>query len=241
MSTGSDSTTDSPSSSLAHPLGSSVSHGRCEAITIPLCKNISYNQTIMPNLLDHTTQEDAGHELQVHEFYSLVELKCSPDLQSFLCSVYTPVCTVLGGPIPPCRSLCLSARSGCESIIKNFGFRWPESLECSRFPEAGVKGELCVGESNTSSGSDPNKKKRNRDSSKRRGHREPGNSQFRSSIKLDRSYNISFITTGSDSTTDSPSSSHEGQNILMTDHLIPPLVSLVSFLVGHLAKLASFI
>lgn len=128
-------------------------HGRCEAITIPLCKDILYNETIFPNLLNHQKQEDAG--LEVHQFYPLVKVKCSPDLQIFLCSVYAPVCTVLDKPIPPCRSLCLSARSGCEGLMNKFGFQWPESLECGRYPEAGSGGELCVGENNTSSGSSP--------------------------------------------------------------------------------------
>ena len=128
-------------------------HGRCEAITIPLCKEILYNETIFPNLLNHQKQEDAG--LEVHQFYPLVKVKCSPDLQIFLCSVYAPVCTVLDKPIPPCRSLCLSARSGCEGLMNKFGFQWPESLECGRYPEAGSSGELCVGENNTSSGSSP--------------------------------------------------------------------------------------
>ena len=126
-------------------------HGRCEPITIPLCKDILYNETIMPNLLNHQKQEDAG--LEVHQFFPLVKVKCSPDLQIFLCSVYAPVCTVLDKPIPPCRSLCLSARGGCEGLMNKFGFQWPESLDCSRYPEAGVGNELCVGENNTSSGS----------------------------------------------------------------------------------------
>jgi len=47
-------------------------HGRCEPITIPLCKDIQYNETIMPNLLDHQKQEDAG--LEVHQFYPLVKV-----------------------------------------------------------------------------------------------------------------------------------------------------------------------
>jgi frizzled protein 1/7 len=45
-------------------------HGRCEPITIPLCKEIRYNETIMPNLLNHQKQEDAG--LEVHQFFPLV-------------------------------------------------------------------------------------------------------------------------------------------------------------------------
>ncbi|KAJ0047348.1 hypothetical protein NL108_002528 [Boleophthalmus pectinirostris] len=39
-------------------------HGFCQPISIPLCTDIAYNQTIMPNLLGHTNQEDAG--LEVH-------------------------------------------------------------------------------------------------------------------------------------------------------------------------------
>ena len=152
-------------------------HGRCEAITIPFCKDISYNETIMPNLLDHTTQEDAG--LEVHQFYPLVKVKCSPDLQIFLCSVYAPVCTVLDKPIPPCRSLCLSARSGCESLMNKFGFRWPEGLECSRYPEAGVGGELCVGESNTNSGSNPSENEPHR-----KPYQVPGNTPFISHVRI---------------------------------------------------------
>ena len=35
-------------------------HGKCEPITIPLCKDIAYNETIMPNLLNHQKQDDAG-------------------------------------------------------------------------------------------------------------------------------------------------------------------------------------
>jgi len=48
------------------------SHGRCEPITIPLCKDIQYNMTIMPNLLNHRKQDDAG--LEVHQFYPLVKV-----------------------------------------------------------------------------------------------------------------------------------------------------------------------
>ncbi|XP_049963168.1 frizzled-7 [Schistocerca serialis cubense] len=119
-------------------------HGRCEPITVPFCLDLQYNTTIMPNMFHHQKQEDAG--MVVHQYFPLVKVKCSPDLQFFLCSVYVPVCTVLDYPLPPCRSLCLSARSGCEDLMNRFGFQWPEELECSRFPD---QDELCVGENNT--------------------------------------------------------------------------------------------
>lgn len=118
-------------------------HGRCEPITIPFCMGIAYNETIMPNLLGQQRQDEAGFEVQ--QYYPLVKIQCSHDLQFFLCSVFVPVCTIIERPIPPCRSLCVSARNGCESIMNRFQIEWPDNLECSKFPE---NGQLCVGENN---------------------------------------------------------------------------------------------
>ena len=117
--------------------------GKCEPITIPMCKDIQYNETIMPNLMNHQRQDDAG--LEVHQFFPLVKVQCSPYLKFFLCTMYAPVCTVLDEPIPPCRSLCIEAKSGCEGLMNKFGFVWPENLDCAKFPESG----LCVGENRT--------------------------------------------------------------------------------------------
>ena len=121
-------------------------HGFCQPISIPLCTDIAYNQTILPNLLGHTNQEDAG--LEVHQFYPLVKVQCSADLKFFLCSMYAPVCTVLEQAIPPCRSLCGRARHGCEALMNKFGFQWPERLRCENFPVHGA-GEICVGQNTT--------------------------------------------------------------------------------------------
>ncbi|KAM6277746.1 frizzled-1 [Spheniscus humboldti] len=118
-------------------------HGYCQPISIPLCTDIAYNQTIMPNLLGHTNQEDAG--LEVHQFYPLVKVQCSAELKFFLCSMYAPVCTVLEQALPPCRSLCERARQGCEALMNKFGFQWPDTLRCEKFPVHGA-GELCVGQ-----------------------------------------------------------------------------------------------
>lgn len=127
-------------------------HGRCEPITINLCMNIPYNETIMPNLMNHQKQEDAGQE--VHQYMPLVKMKCSPDLRFFLCTVYAPVCTIIEKAIPPCRSLCESARSGCESLMNSFGFAWPEALDCSKMPENDGT-ELCVGTNETTTSQEP--------------------------------------------------------------------------------------
>ena len=108
----------------------------CEPISIPLCKDLPYNQTRFPNLLNHTSQETAG--LEIHQFYPLVKVQCSPALKPFLCSVYAPVCSVLPGIIKPSRSLCNTARRGCETLMNKFGFHWPAKLSCDKFPEKRV-------------------------------------------------------------------------------------------------------
>lgn len=116
-------------------------HGKCEPITIPFCKDIQYNMTIVPNLLGHSKQEEAG--LEVYQYSTLVKINCSPHLNLFLCSIYFPVCTILDYPLPPCRNLCESARV-CEDVMKRFHFYWPENFDCAKFPEAG-ENVLCVG------------------------------------------------------------------------------------------------
>ncbi|XP_019719425.1 atrial natriuretic peptide-converting enzyme-like [Hippocampus comes] len=117
-------TQQQPSSSPADPARA------CQTITVPLCKDLRYSQTIMPNALGHATQDEAG--LEVHQFFHLVKIQCSPQLKPFLCSVYVPECRA-GNPWSPCRTQCEQARAGCESTMNKFGFSWPESLNCENF------------------------------------------------------------------------------------------------------------
>uniref|UniRef100_A0A673BVN2 Frizzled class receptor 1 n=1 Tax=Sphaeramia orbicularis TaxID=375764 RepID=A0A673BVN2_9TELE len=152
-------------------------HGFCQPISIPLCTDIAYNETIMPNLLGHTNQEDAG-------------LECSPDLKFFLCSMYAPVCTVLEQALPPCRSLCERARQGCEALMNKFGFQWPDSLACESFPVHGA-GELCVGQNMSDRvDSDPPGF-----SPTERAPPDPGNGQFRcpASLRVPPYLNYRFL------------------------------------------------
>ncbi|XP_019644918.1 PREDICTED: frizzled-2-like [Branchiostoma belcheri] len=99
-----------------------------------------YNMTALPNILGHTKQDEAS--LEVHQYYPLVKMGCSDVLDQFLCFVYAPPCTVLDSAIPPCRSLCESARGSCEGLMMKFGFAWPDNLDCSKFPE---DHNLCLG------------------------------------------------------------------------------------------------
>ncbi|KAK7573677.1 hypothetical protein V9T40_010868 [Parthenolecanium corni] len=107
--------------------------GRCELITVPMCKGIGYNMTSMPNELNQETQEEAGFE--VHQFWPLVEIKCSSELKFFLCSMYTPICFEdYHTTLKVCRSVCERAREGCEPVMQEHGFQWPERMDCSRLP-----------------------------------------------------------------------------------------------------------
>ncbi|GMR53741.1 hypothetical protein PMAYCL1PPCAC_23936, partial [Pristionchus mayeri] len=110
--------------------------------------DVPYNMTMMPNLLDHLSQEDAAQAMS--QFNPLMKVQCSEDIKLFLCTLHVPLCTpVLNQIIQPCRHLCLSARKGCESLMLKFGFRWPEQMECSRFPNS-----FCVGENRSLSQSE---------------------------------------------------------------------------------------
>ncbi|XP_044737682.1 frizzled-2 [Chrysoperla carnea] len=116
---------------------------RCEEITIPMCRGIGYNVTYMPNDLNHETQEEAG--LEVHQFWPLVEINCSPDLKFFLCSIYAPICIEeYHKPLRSCRSVCERAKQGCEPIMEQYSFKWPERMNCNLFPVHGDSDQLCM-------------------------------------------------------------------------------------------------
>ncbi|XP_078383285.1 uncharacterized protein LOC144665877 [Oculina patagonica] len=70
--------------------------GKCQVMSVPLCKNVPYNKTVFPNFFRHETQNEAS--LEVHRWWPLVDRKCSPDLALFLCSLYAPLCTTLDTP-----------------------------------------------------------------------------------------------------------------------------------------------
>ncbi|XP_070567443.1 frizzled-4-like [Ptychodera flava] len=115
----------------------------CEPIKITMCKDLGYNVTQMPNLVDHELQQDA--ELQLQTFTPLIQYGCSPQLHFFLCSVYVPMCDekVLT-PIGACRPMCELVKSQCEPVLNEFGFQWPAALNCSKFPAKNDHDNMCM-------------------------------------------------------------------------------------------------
>ena len=107
----------------------------CEPIKLPMCHGMPYNMTRMPNLLYHSTQENA--KLAIEQFEGLVNTNCSRVLLFFLCTMYAPICTLdfQMDAIPPCRSVCMQAKAGCEPIMKLYNVSWPIYLACEPLPE----------------------------------------------------------------------------------------------------------
>ncbi|CAF1581291.1 unnamed protein product, partial [Didymodactylos carnosus] len=91
-----------------------------------------WNMTTYPNLLGHSKQDDADSDMAV--YLPLLNINCSKVLRYFLCSVYTPICSVIVGAVKPCRNLCEEARIGCERVMMQFGFNWPPLLRCDQYP-----------------------------------------------------------------------------------------------------------
>ena len=134
---------------LSAPCFVSSKDKKCEKIKIPMCQDIGYNLTYMPNMFNHDTQEEAA--LEVHQFWPLVEIKCSQDLRFFLCSMYAPMCQPnFKEEVPPCRSICERARKGCAPLMRQYGFSWPDRMNCENFPELGGE-KLCMGHNVTDS------------------------------------------------------------------------------------------
>ncbi len=82
--------------------------------------------------------------MRLSRWTPLILSRCSPDLQWLLCFLHAPVCTVLESPVPPCRGLCESARSGCERAMQQFDLEWPEEVDCGRFPAGEEEGGICL-------------------------------------------------------------------------------------------------
>ncbi|XP_033119087.1 frizzled-1-like, partial [Anneissia japonica] len=104
--------------------------GSCEDIILPMCLNMSYSQTSLPNVLGHTSQFDALTAI----IDNVILVGCSPTMLPFLCSVYTPMCTA-DGSAKPCRSLCQQTMYECQQLLTLLNIKWPEELECSQFTD----------------------------------------------------------------------------------------------------------
>ncbi|XP_072118757.1 frizzled-6-like [Mobula birostris] len=105
----------------------------CEPITFHRCEGLSYNMTFFPNKLEHYDQDTAA--VAMEPFLPLINLVCSPDVRTFLCSAFVPACTEERQIAPPCRELCEKVLKDCEKLMETFGISWPEELQCDRLED----------------------------------------------------------------------------------------------------------
>ncbi|XP_033962047.1 atrial natriuretic peptide-converting enzyme isoform X1 [Pseudochaenichthys georgianus] len=126
------------STSSCDPQNNNSNCTRCEAISLELCMNLPYNQTIFPNFLGHLSQRESSVSWESSLFPALVQTGCHPFLMFYACTLLVPKCDpVTLQRVPPCRSLCRGAKEKCESVLGIVGLQWPEDSDCSQFPEEG--------------------------------------------------------------------------------------------------------
>ncbi|KAH9282654.1 Secreted frizzled-related protein 2 [Echinococcus granulosus] len=81
---------------------------------------------------------------EANVWIALLSSRCHPHAMKFVCTVYNPVCLhshqVM--PILPCREFCIEVRSACVSRMYLFGFKWPQQVDCDRFPSE--EASMCI-------------------------------------------------------------------------------------------------
>lgn len=111
---------------------------RCEPISLELCMNLPYNLTSYPNYLGHLSQRESSVSWESSLFPALVQTGCYQYLMFYACTLLVPKCDPVSlQKVPPCRSLCRTAKEKCESVLGIVGLQWPEDSDCSQFPEEG--------------------------------------------------------------------------------------------------------
>lgn len=104
--------------------------GRCERIKLPLCQDLGYNWTAMPNLMGHRDQKEAEEAMAA--FASILSSGCSPHARFLLCSAFVPLCTKeVSGSVSACRALCETVADDCKEQLKTLTNL---NLDCTAFP-----------------------------------------------------------------------------------------------------------
>lgn len=99
------------------------------------CDDMSYIQTMFPNILGHKTREEAeaGAEyLLLSVVESLLGGECNPEIRMLGCSVLVPRCE-REVVLKPCRTTCEAMRKKCSHAFDRIEMAWPYFLDCDRF------------------------------------------------------------------------------------------------------------
>ncbi|CAK8675161.1 unnamed protein product [Clavelina lepadiformis] len=111
----------------------------CEEVQVPLCISMPWNRTKMPNLLYHSSQQNAGLVLSQYDpLWSQFSTSCKRKLKFFLCSMLVPMCFYRDSypeTVRPCKSVCQEARLHCGDEMRRYNVTWPSDLPCHSLPE----------------------------------------------------------------------------------------------------------
>ncbi|XP_029382004.1 carboxypeptidase Z isoform X2 [Echeneis naucrates] len=108
---------------------------KCTDVLLSYCDDMSYTQTMFPNILGHKTREEAeaGAEyLLISVAESLLGGECNPEIRMLGCSVLTPRCEK-AKVLKPCRTTCEAVRKKCSHAFDGIEMAWPYFLDCDRF------------------------------------------------------------------------------------------------------------
>ncbi|KAL7848965.1 hypothetical protein SRHO_G00205880 [Serrasalmus rhombeus] len=105
----------------------------CEPIEVEMCQGLSYNLTSFPNIwLSIADQKEAANMLR--QYRVLRELACFEPLRQLVCTMFLPQCSLQGGVLQPCRSICSAAEQQCGRVLDLFSLSWPFS--CHLLPDS---------------------------------------------------------------------------------------------------------
>lgn len=116
-------------------LTTALSSARCTDVMLSYCSDMSYTQTMFPNIAGHRTREEtegATEYLLLSVVEALLGGKCNPEIRMLGCSVLVPRCEK-DGILKPCRSTCEAVRARCIHAFEAIDMNWPYFLDCDRF------------------------------------------------------------------------------------------------------------
>lgn len=64
----------------------------------------------------------------------LMELDCFKPLRQLVCALFVPQCSVKGGVLQPCSSVCSVAQQQCARDLELFSLSWP--FNCHLLPDS---------------------------------------------------------------------------------------------------------
>ncbi|XP_064388786.1 frizzled-5-like [Halichondria panicea] len=116
-------------------------NAQCLPVLNNVCKTVGYNMTSLPNLFNHSTQQEA--EAFFNKIAPIFHTSCSVYLAHFLCSATHPICFPNQfQQIHPCRELCTAVRETCIPTLRQIGLEWPDELDCTLY--SSYQDSLCV-------------------------------------------------------------------------------------------------